>query len=71
MKEALSQANIPFRYVDITSGMLPLKQYLKYRDTHPAFEEIKEKNRVGIPCLVINKGEKILFSLPEDWKELE
>ena len=66
VKEALSQAGITFAYVDITTGMLPLKQFLKYRDTREEFREIKEKNRVGLPCLVINKGEQILFSLPEN-----
>ena len=70
MKEALSQNDIKFAYVDITSGMLPLKQFLKYRDNAPEFAEIRAKGRVGVPCLVINKGEKILFELPENLDEL-
>lgn len=73
MKEALSQADIKFAYVDISSGMLPLKQFLKYRDTRPEFNEIREKGRVGLPCLVIKEEdgqERILFSLPDDMAEL-
>ncbi|GAA6513421.1 hypothetical protein LQE96_02080 [Phocea massiliensis] len=70
MKEALSQANVPFRPVDITSGMLPLKQFLKYRDNCPQFDAMREQGRIGIPCLVINKGKEILFTLPEDLSEL-
>ena len=66
MKEALSQANIAFRPVDVTSGMLPLKQFIKYRDTLPQFDAMREQGRIGIPCLVINKGEEVLFTLPED-----
>ncbi len=71
MKEALSQANVPFRPVDITSGMLPLKQFLKYRDNCPQFDAMREQGRIGIPCLVINKGEEILFTLPEDLDALK
>lgn len=71
MKEVLSQNDIKFAYVDISSGMVPLKQFLKYRDTRPEFAEIREKGRVGVPCLVINKGEQILFELPENLDELK
>ncbi|MEA4919767.1 MAG: hypothetical protein VB078_02405 [Clostridiaceae bacterium] len=71
MKEALSQAGINFAYIDISSGMLPLKQFLKYRDSAPEFEEIKAKGRVGLPCIVVNGGEQILFTLPEDLDELK
>jgi Glutaredoxin-related protein len=70
VKEALSKADIPYAAVDISSGMLPLKQFLAYRDTRPEFEEIKEAGRVGLPCIVVDKGEKIYFGLPEDLDEL-
>ena len=50
--------------------MLPLKQFLKYRDTRPEFDEMKKNGRVGLPCNVINNGEKILFELPENLDEL-
>ena len=73
MKEALSQAEIPFVYQDISSGMLPLKQFLKYRDTRPEFDPIKAQGRVGVPCLVVRKddgAEQILFELPADLDSL-
>lgn len=70
MKEALSQAGIDFVYMDISSGMLPLKKFLKYRDEREEFIPMKEAGRAGLPCLVINKGEKILFELPENLDEL-
>ncbi len=41
--------------------MLNLKKFLQYRDNAPEFKEIKEAGRVGLPCIVIEKGEKILF----------
>lgn len=73
MKEALSQAEIPFAYIDITTGMLPLKQFLKYRDTRPEFAPIKEGNRVGMPCLIVTEEdgtESVLFELPANLDEL-
>lgn len=71
MKEALSKEGIKFASVDISSGMLPLKQFLSYRDAHEAFAGIKEEKRVGLPCIVVNKGEKIYFGLPENLEELK
>ena len=74
MKEALSQAGIQFAYVDISSGMLPLKQFLKYRDTRPEFNAIREKGRVGLPCLIVKEEggtEKVIFGLPDDLNELK
>lgn len=74
MKEALSQTGIEFAYVDITSGMMPLKRFLKYRDSRREFEEIREKNRVGLPCIVVQNddgSDKIMFELPEDLDELK
>ena len=70
MKEVLSKAEIKYLEQDITSGMLPLKQFLKLRDTRPEFAEIKAAGRVGLPCLVINGCEQILFELPENLDEL-
>lgn len=45
--------------------MRNLRSFLHYRDNHPAFDEIKEKGRVGLPCIVINDGEKIIFGKPD------
>jgi len=61
MKEFLSSQNIQFAYLDITENMTNLKRFLKYRDNSPEFKEIKESGRVGLPCIVINDGEQIVF----------
>ncbi len=61
MKEFLSSENIKFLYLDITENMLNLKNFLKYRDNSPEFSEIKKAGRVGLPCVVINDGEEIVF----------
>lgn len=43
--------------IDITASMENLKRFLQYRDHDPAFQEIKERGNIGIPCLIINKKE--------------
>ena len=70
VKAWLSAHNVEYTLIDISTGMLPLKQFLKYRDTREEFAEIKEAGRVGLPCIVIDKGEKILFTHEEIAAEL-
>lgn len=65
-EEYLSENNIEYEYVDITSSMGSLKKYLEYRDHHEAFIPIKEIGIVGIPCISINDGEEVIF----DYKKL-
>lgn len=62
MKEFLSKNNIKYADMDITENLLFLKMFLKYRDNNSAFDEIKEKGSIGIPCIVINEGEKLIFN---------
>lgn len=45
--------------------MLYLKMFLKHRDNRPEFDDIRKKGRVGVPCIVVNDGEKIIFDLTE------
>lgn len=66
-KEFLSSKNVNYLYLDITEGMLNLKNFLKYRDNREEFDEIRKSGRVGLPCIVVNDGEQILF----DYNELE
>lgn len=65
MKEFLSENNIEFLYLDITDSMLNLKRFLKYRDTRPEFDEIKKSGSIGLPCVMINKGEHFIFEQSE------
>lgn len=70
MKEYLSSNDIKFVYMDITEGLFNLKTYLKLRDTRPEFDEIKERGIVGIPFIMINNGEKLIFDEYPDLDEL-
>jgi len=60
MKVFLEENGVEFSYVDITSSMGSLREFLKYRDTSAAFEEVKARGAVGVPCTVINDGEKVI-----------
>ena len=62
MKEVLSKNNISYIDMDITENLFFLKKFLKFRDKNPAFDEIKKKGDIGIPCVVINEGEKFFFN---------
>jgi glutaredoxin-related protein len=64
LKEFLSSNGIEYSYIDITESMRDLKIYLKLRDTRSEFDDIKEKGRVGIPFIMINNGEKLIFEQP-------
>ena len=60
LEEFLSKNSIRYRYIDITESMGNLKFFLKFRDTDPYFEEIKKVGKVGIPVIMINKGEEFI-----------
>jgi len=65
LKEFLSNNGIIYEYIDITDSMKNLKVYLRLRDTRPEFEEIKRIGRVGIPFIMLDNGEKLIFDQPE------
>lgn len=65
MKEFLSQNGVQFTFVEITESMANLKAFLQYRDHRPEFAEVREVSRIGIPCVVINDGEKIVLGKPD------
>ncbi|MGM9693778.1 MAG: hypothetical protein ACI3YC_02065, partial [Alloprevotella sp.] len=44
------------RLVDIGEHVRNLKAFLRLRDSHPAFESIRAKGSVGIPCFVTEDG---------------
>lgn len=69
MKEFLSENNVKFAYVDICSSVMSLKSFLKIRDTSEAYEKVRERHSVGIPCLVI-EDEVFIISGVDMVKEL-
>jgi glutaredoxin-related protein len=71
VRQYLDDNGIAFADIDITGNLAHLKLFLKYRDSYEAFDEIKEKGSIGIPCVMINDGEKFFFQNdPLDLEEL-
>ena len=54
MKEFLSQKKVRYAFEDITSGMRPLKSFLKIRDHNDSHKEPREIGSVGIPTLLVD-----------------
>ena len=52
---ALSTAGTPHEFRDI-ADLSALKEFLKYRDTLPLFDQVKANGGVGIPFLVQDDG---------------
>ena len=58
----LAKTDARFTLIDIGESPLNLKEFLRLRDTHPAFDRVKERGTIGIPCFVQEDG-TIVFSL--------
>lgn len=64
--------NPNYELIDIGEHVRNLKQFLMLRDTHPAFEYIKEHGSIGIPCFVFEDGniqfstEEVITEMPMD-----
>jgi glutaredoxin-related protein len=54
------QNNVKFAYIDITENMTALKAFVNYRESRPEFKAVKERGGLGVPCIVVNNGEKII-----------
>ncbi len=63
-KEELEAAGVEFLYLDITAKLLFLKQFLKLRESS-AFDIIREKGQIGIPCILRENG-----TVTFDWEDL-
>ena len=52
--------NPDYEIVDIGKQARDLKDFLALRDNHPAFEKVRERGTIGIPCFVKDDGEVII-----------
>lgn len=52
----LDKACVPYEYLDFSDSLRNLKAFLDIRDHHPAFAEIRESGKIGIPCIVREDG---------------
>ena len=58
----IAKTDARFTLIDIGESPLNLKEFLRLRDTHPAFDRVKERGTIGIPCFVQEDG-SIVFSM--------
>ncbi len=56
------EGNPDFEVIDIGKHVRNLKQFIKLRDTNPAFDEAKAVDDLGIPCYVLEDGTVTLYS---------
>lgn len=48
--------NPEYELIDIGRQARSLKEFLVLRDHHPAFEKVRERGNIGIPCFVREDG---------------
>ncbi|MFZ5967066.1 MAG: hypothetical protein ACOYVK_07810 [Bacillota bacterium] len=54
MKEFLSEKGVKFAYFDISLDFGALKRFLKIRDNHTIYDQVRKEGRVGIPTIMID-----------------
>ena len=55
-KNELTEAGVPFLYLDIGESLLALKQFLKLRDEQDVFDPVKKRGQIGVPCILREDG---------------
>lgn len=50
------KGNDNYKVIDIGEHVRNLKEFLKLRDSNPAFDVMKRVGSVGIPCFVLEDG---------------
>lgn len=56
MKALLEEHKVRYSYIDILDSLGKLKMFLKYRDSLPEFEPVRQKGSVGIPFILVDDG---------------
>ena len=67
VKERLSD-NPDFEIIDIGEHVRNLKEFIRLRDSSPAFDSVKAAGSIGIPCFVEEDG-RISFDAGENLTE--
>lgn len=59
--KTFTENGIEFTFRDMAEGVPQVKEFILLRETRKEFDKIKDAGYLGIPCVVINDGEKVLF----------
>ncbi len=57
----LDRAKVSYEYLDFSSNLLYLKEFMQLRDSVPEFSEIRKSGKIGIPCIVRENGDVTLY----------
>ena len=55
--KARLSGNPDFEIIDIGEHVRKLKEFIRLRDTSPAFDSVKADGSIGIPCFVAEDGQ--------------
>lgn len=61
LAERLDKAGIRYTDASITENLSNMKVFLDFRDQLPMFDKVKENGQIGIPLVVVNRGEAFYF----------
>ncbi|MCR5607195.1 MAG: hypothetical protein K6F69_10335 [Treponema sp.] len=67
-KKSFDANNVSYEYRDISASLQYLKEFLKIRDSEAIFNEVKEKNGIGIPLLYEETDENRVKNYTFDWE---
>lgn len=63
-REDLDRAGVAYEFLDFSSELKNLKEFLKIRDASPVLAEAKAEGYIGIPCILCEDG-----SITLNWEE--
>lgn len=49
-----------YELIDIGKQARNLKEFLALRDNHPAFDKVRERGTIGIPCFIKEDGSVVI-----------
>ena len=58
--ETFDKEGIEYTLYDFKDDIENLKVFIHLRDTDPAFDRVKEKDALGIPCIVKEDGSIVI-----------
>ncbi len=59
-RKELEEAGIAYTFLDFGESLANLKEFLRLRDQSPLFDRPKKYGKIGIPCIVDEKGDVTL-----------
>lgn len=59
--ELMAKTGLSPETINITGSMADLRRFLSYRDKLAEFTPVKDEGYAGVPVLIVNGGELVLF----------